>query len=267
MTDNYCNNCGKQGHNYNQCKLPITSFGIITFRHNPNTQKIEYLTIRRKDTLGFIDFMRGKYSINNRKYILNMIKQMTNDEKHRLLTDTFEKLWHDVWGFAHVSNQYKSEETSSKHKFIYLHNNTESFTLADIINESNNYDCWTEPEWGFPKGRRNYLESDIDCSIREFTEETGVNVNNIDIITNIFPFEEIFTGSNYKSYKHKYYLANINYYDENTNSNFEKSEVSKVSWKTFTELNQVFRPYNLEKKSMLLNIHSMLSNNYIMNVL
>ena len=27
----YCNNCGKQGHQYHQCKLPITSYGIICF--------------------------------------------------------------------------------------------------------------------------------------------------------------------------------------------------------------------------------------------
>ena len=27
-----CNNCGKQGHLFNQCKIPITSYGIIVFR-------------------------------------------------------------------------------------------------------------------------------------------------------------------------------------------------------------------------------------------
>ena len=260
MTDNYCNNCGKQGHNYNQCKLPITSFGIISFRINPNTRQIEYLSIRRKDTLGFIDFMRGKYTLNNRNYILNMIKQMTNNEKERLLIHSFDELWSDVWGLAHVSAQYKNEEISSKNKFLYLRNNEETFTLKELIIESNNHECWEEPEWGFPKGRRNYNETDIECSIREFTEETGMNTNDINIITNVFPFEEIFTGSNYKSYKHKYYIAHINNYNENVNTNFEKSEVSKVSWKTYTELDKLIRPYNLEKKSMLWN-------NYIMNVL
>jgi ADP-ribose pyrophosphatase YjhB (NUDIX family) len=255
MTDNYCNNCGKQGHNYNQCKLPITSFGIITFRHNPNTRKIEYLTILRKDTLGFIDFMRGKYSINNRNYILNMIKQMTNDEKHRLLTDTFETLWRDVWGFAHVSNQYKSEETSSKHKFIYLRDNTESFALSDIINESNNYDCWTEPEWGFPKGRRNYQENDLSSALREFNEETGFPKNKISVIKNIIPFEEIFTGSNFKSYKHKYFLGFSTY---KANNNYQKTEVSKMKWMTLDEAIKSIRPYNLERIDLIKNIDKVL---------
>ena len=28
----FCNNCGKNGHLYHQCKLPITSVGVIAFR-------------------------------------------------------------------------------------------------------------------------------------------------------------------------------------------------------------------------------------------
>ena len=73
MNDNYCNNCGKTGHVFHQCKVPITSIGVIAFRINDNND-IEYLLIRRKDTLGFIDFLRGKYSLINKEYILSMLK-------------------------------------------------------------------------------------------------------------------------------------------------------------------------------------------------
>ena len=48
------------------------------------------------------------------------------------------------------------------------------------------------------------------------------------IIDNIIPYEEIFTGSNYKSYKHKYYLAHMKYNNVNDN-NYQKSEVSKMN--------------------------------------
>ena len=71
FNDINCNNCGKYGHNYNQCTVPITSYGVIAFRMNK--QKIpEYLMICRKDTLGYIDFMRGKYIVQNKNYIMNM---------------------------------------------------------------------------------------------------------------------------------------------------------------------------------------------------
>ena len=49
---NYCNNCGKTGHMYNQCKMPITSIGVIVYRINNNN--LEYIMIRRKETLGFL---------------------------------------------------------------------------------------------------------------------------------------------------------------------------------------------------------------------
>ena len=63
----FCNNCGKGGHLYHQCKTPITSVGIITVRSN--NSNLEYLLIRRKDSLGYIDFLRGKYNINSKHNI------------------------------------------------------------------------------------------------------------------------------------------------------------------------------------------------------
>ena len=72
---NFCNNCGKHGHLFHQCKNPITSIGIIVFNID-DFNNIEFLMIRRKDTLGHIDFMRGKYNVNNKHYILNMLKNV-----------------------------------------------------------------------------------------------------------------------------------------------------------------------------------------------
>ena len=61
----FCNNCGKQGHVFHSCKLPIISNGLIVYRENKNVNdslktknKYEYLMIQRKDTLGYVDFLR-----------------------------------------------------------------------------------------------------------------------------------------------------------------------------------------------------------------
>ena len=59
MNELYCNNCGKKGHLYNQCKLPITSLGIIAFRFNQDKldlikmKKGLYLIKIKEDKLGF----------------------------------------------------------------------------------------------------------------------------------------------------------------------------------------------------------------------
>ena len=136
----YCNNCGKNGHLYHQCKLPITSVGIVVFRVNNNLP--EYLMIRRKDTLGHVDFMRGKYSLNNKEYILNVLNQMTIHEKELISNNNFNTLWNNVWGGNTISNQYKNEENNSREKFNALKEgvifNNQLTTLCDLIEESNN---------------------------------------------------------------------------------------------------------------------------------
>ena len=263
--DNYCNNCGKTGHQYHQCKLPIISIGIIAFRRS--SEGLQILMIRRKNTLGYMDFMRGKYSIYNKEYLLNLLKEMTIEEKEDIKKNDFQVLWQKLWNETNISEQYKNEEEISKEKFNALKSGimiqNEYYSLCELIDESNKSTTWDEPEWGFPKGRRNHYEKDIDCAFREFTEETGYNRKYLQNIENLIPYEEIFTGSNYKSYKHKYYLmkmSSIPEIDSNTITNYDKSEVSKMEWKTYDDCLKCIRPYNLEKKRILENIYKCLMN-------
>lgn len=264
MTKNrqLCNNCGKEGHLYHNCKMPITSIGIVAYRFSEKNE-IEYLMICRRDTLGFIDFIRGKYSIFNKDYILNMMKQMTESEKEMINTKTFDEIWNIIWGSKKISNQYHNEEVVSREKFNSLRSGVslqnDFYNITSLIKECSNWKIWIEPEWGFPKGRRNFQESDYECAIREFTEETGYDNNKLINIQNILPFEEIFTGSNYNSYKHKYFLANMSKESTMTNHIFKNYEVSRIEWKTYDECMKSIRDYNLEKKRMITNI------NYILN--
>jgi len=88
--------------------MPITSLGVIAFRNNNGL--VEYLMIRRKETLGYIDFMRGKYQLNNKEYIKNMLKQMSNTEKENIINYSFDELWKEIWGDEGYNNKYKMEE-------------------------------------------------------------------------------------------------------------------------------------------------------------
>ena len=65
-SETFCSNCANIGHLFHNCKYPITSVGIIVYRINNINNKIEYLMIRRKDTIGYIEFIRGKYPLNNK---------------------------------------------------------------------------------------------------------------------------------------------------------------------------------------------------------
>lgn len=183
--NNYCNNCGTKGHIFYQCKQPITSVGIIVFKVNSN-KKREYLLIRRKDSIGYVEFMRGKYNIYNKMYISNIISEMTNEEKSRILNNDFDSLWKQLWG-DDINTQYRGEEKISKDKFELLKTgvitNDKEYSLESLIAESKSN--WIETEWGFPKGRHNNQEKDILCALREFEEETGYSRLSITIIHNL----------------------------------------------------------------------------------
>ena len=252
----FCNNCGLSGHVFHNCWKPITSYGVIVYKLEKGC--IKYLLIRRKDSLGFVDFIRGKYKVNSKQYIKNILEEMTLAERNMLNTYCFHDLWGALWGKKFVL-QYNNEENSSKQKFNQLKkgvnfNNT-SYNLSELINECTN--IWTEPEWGFPKGRRNYKEKDLKCAVREFSEETGYNSSDIDIIENLDPLEELFTGSNYKSYKHTYFIAKlkdgIDYIPK-----YQKSEVSDLQWMDLDTAVKKIRPYNVEKIEILKKIDNIL---------
>jgi 8-oxo-dGTP pyrophosphatase MutT (NUDIX family) len=190
----------------------------------------------------------------------NIINEMSINEKEEILSESFDNLWKNMWGNI-SSLQYRSEESASNKKFDLIKSGVivddVKITLKDIIEKSSTK--WKETEWEFPKGRRNYQEKDLDCALREFEEETGIPKTNINIIENVIPFEEIFIGTNHKSYKHKYFLA---YYKENGREdnleNYQKSEVSKLEWKTIDECLESIRPYSLEKKKLITNINKVL---------
>jgi 8-oxo-dGTP pyrophosphatase MutT (NUDIX family) len=275
----FCNNCGKNGHQFHQCKMPITSIGVVAFRFHPEKRCIQYLMIRRKDTLGYMDFMRGKFPIYQKNYILNMMKQMTVDEKRRLRNKAL--LLKNVADTG-CNGGYPGSSANSingpagpppppapscgvtiKDKIhaliVGIDNNGDKYDMFSLLTESELHGTWLEPEWGFPKGRRNQQENDYDCALREFSEETGYESKCLKNIRNIIPFEEIFTGSNYKSYRHKYYLMYIDFADSlSVSKPYQKSEVSAMEWKTIDECILSIRPYNLEKIRMLINLNECL---------
>ncbi len=244
----FCNNCGKSGHIIIECKMPITSIGIIVFRKNKGVN--EYLMVCRKDSFGYSDFIKCKFPIIDDTYLLSLINEMTIYEKQKLLNFSNNVL-------NNVDDVSGLNSLEKKILFINseLKNNGYNVNLCDLIKKSDT--CWSNPEWGFPKGRRNSLEKDLDCAIREFEEETGYSRNSMKLVENIIPYEEIFVGSNYKNYKHKYYISYMDKID-NT-SKFQRSEISNMEWKTYDECLKSIRHYNFEKINILNNINKVLN--------
>ena len=285
---NFCSNCGTSGHVFRQCVEPVSSYGVLVFRWVSRTgewpQTIEFckdtrnptgvsnlipqvLMIQRKDSLGFMDIMRGKYKVNEPEYISKQLRGMTIAERNKLLNDDFEKIWDDLWGSdKEISQRYSHNHVISKQKLYELRSgvlstNGTHYTLADLLRQEPS--LYETPEWGFPKGRRDLFESDIQCAYRELHEETGISEENLFKVVNIAPLIEQFYGSNNIHYRHSYYIAQ---YVGKTAIGFDAlnpemaREIGNLSWKNLDEALVLLRPDNVEKRGILVQLANILRN-------
>jgi 8-oxo-dGTP pyrophosphatase MutT (NUDIX family) len=238
-----CRNCGINGHLYKDCIHPVMSFGIICYKIE--NSEIKYLMVQRKDSLAFMEFVRGKYDISNISYITELIAQMTINEKKLLSNNDFDIIWNYAWCQTNINIKHTSEYIESKKKYnILIQNNTLINILKELVNINN------EQEWGFPKGRRKLKESNIDCAIREFCEETRILKTDIDIKKELNNFEEIFYGSNNILYKHVYYVAKINKKVKliiDSNCMEQVREIRALEWNTFKEVLNKIKKKNIER--------------------
>jgi 8-oxo-dGTP pyrophosphatase MutT (NUDIX family) len=267
-----CINCGELNHINKYCKEPITSFGIIVIKdfkdsfignlYENNVYKckkhiniqdtvmqneqddIYFLLVQRRNTIGFIDFVRGKYD-----NVSKCFEEMTCLERQLLATCiNFETLWENLWkgNFWNKSARlYIDTFTEAKIKY-------EKVNIKQILKD---VPCnYIDTEYGFPKGRRNPNELSKDCAIREFCEESGYGKNDI-VLLDKKPINEIFIGTDNKNYKHVYYIAKLK---ENTiNPNIDPTnvnqagEVKNIGWFNMNQCISLFRDYDSEKKKII----------------
>lgn len=268
-----CGNCGGSGHIYKNCNHPITSYGIICFqlRLDQNNLLIpKFLMVQRKDSLSFVEFMRGKYTIDQKTYLMRLVSNMTKTERDNLVNKTFDELWKALW-LTEDSKGYIREYTDAKNKFEMLRkgcimktNNNVMFYFDTKYIVDNTTCNLLEPEWGFPKGRKNMNEHDMNTALRECREESGVDPNNIYIMNNMKPFEEIFSGTNRVRYRHVYYLGYCSKAKKKLFNPFNKQqakEIKDVDWFPFEKALSNIREHNIERRELLKRINCLIIKN------
>ena len=257
MYYNSCNNCGKRGHMYKDCKLPIISCGNIIYRNYKNDKnKDKVLMIQRKDSLCYIDFIRGKYDNKNINYIQILIDKFSKTEKENILKKQFSELWKDLWlldeDFEITDDYLRCMIKFNKIKEGFSIN--EKFINIEIIINNSKFN-YEDSEWEFPKGRRNMNENDFECAKREFKEETNYDKDDYNIIKNISPFNEEFIGENNIRYRYIYFIGKLKNYDKlleiDPNNNNQISEIKDIRWLTKEEALDKCRDYHNSRKNLI----------------
>lgn len=222
---------------------PFCSSTLLPFPESYST--VQVLLICRRDSLSFIEFVRGKYSISDRTYLYTLLKGMTKAEHAHIRSHTFRQLWDTMWGSS--SHTHKNDYDNSSRKYAIL-----APTLSALLDA--NPTEWTEPEWGFPKGRKNQNESELGSAVREFQEETNLTRYQYKILYNVEPLSESFTGSNDVSYCHKYYMAVCGNDQEvalSTQNHHMAREIGQIGWFTLDEALHKLRPENTTKRELI----------------
>jgi 8-oxo-dGTP pyrophosphatase MutT (NUDIX family) len=248
------------------------SYGIIVYKIINDVPY--YCLICRRDSFTYSEFIRGKYQLEDIDTIKRMLSYMTEQEHTKILSNDFDTLWRSLWLLDRknpISHNYKKDFNQSRYKFDTLtkgyyttvhfglgQREKQFFKLENLIELIQTESKFIEPEWGFPKGKKNKNETPVDCAKRELLEETNISIPENGLDTNN-PYEEKFIADNTLEYSHIYYTyqcsndTNLTYDNNNIH---QLSEISKIEWLNYEDAIQKIRPYNIEKKEILTKIHT-----------
>jgi len=222
-------------------------------------KSILFLLISRKNSLGFVEFIRGKYEVLDIESVKYLFDQMTDLEISNIINKDFDTLWCLLWQKTSRNKIYEREYEMSLNKF----NKLKELYSNELLLLRPKYPI---SEWGFPKGRRNNKEEkDIKCAVRECCEETSLEQSEMNILDRIYPISEQFRGTNHVEYKHIYYLSIIDSIRNlNTLSTPEQFiEVENVGWFKYERIMNLIRPYHIEKKKLVEDIKKFVAYNIL----
>jgi len=137
------------------------TYGLVVYHQNIGEEPVFHI-VQRRDTLAYIEFIRGHVSENK---LETFFSNMTNEEKLRIISHKFEDLWIDLF-----PNKGTFPEMFYKSKTLFDYYNS-----IGILQKTyqNTIDKSIELEWSIPKGRKkSEKEVNLICAQREYREET-----------------------------------------------------------------------------------------------
>lgn len=244
----YCKNCGKKGHISRNCNEPITSYGVLLLTDIETIPKI--VMIQRKDSLCYIEIIRGKYDIYNTEKLKLLLDRISKDELNNIKNLDFDTLWKRLWLIDDIKEtKYMKEYNNSKKLYELFKSDIE---INDYLkNKISEYEM---TEWEFPKGKKNINEEKYECAKRELEEETNIKSIDYEIIQNIKPIIENFIGENDINYRNIYYIGickNIENIRINIDNINQKNEIQNVNIVTKDKAIKLLRKYNITKYEIL----------------
>ena len=202
------------------------SYGIALCRYNENkNNRVEILLIKKRYSYQFFSFVMGHYKKSDTQFIKYLLNNMSYSEKIDIISMQFHQMWYRIWldnpvvdyNIGDLYNQYidinspysnpNMKKTFNEKRLRFENNFSKDGDkrLRALVQDSSN----AEVLWEIPKGNKKGDESNLDCAIREFREETSINDNKYRVLYDVKPIVDSYidNGVNYKTV---YYIASLN---------------------------------------------------------
>lgn len=141
----------------------INSYGLIV-KH-----KDKYLLVQNRDSEAFIYFFFANITKWTETYCIKVFRNFSSDEKQRLLYYPFHLIYVDLY-INYDETIHKRQYEIAKRNFDYFKSMN---WMINLLRQSHT----REIPFLFPKGRLESNETFIDCAIREFIEETNIDIS------------------------------------------------------------------------------------------
>jgi 8-oxo-dGTP pyrophosphatase MutT (NUDIX family) len=254
-----------------------TSYGIALAKYNKAANNnVEILLIKKRYTYAFFELVMAHYKKGDLKYIKYMFDNMSYSEKIDIMSMQFSRLWSRI--------HHSDPERFYNIVDVYKNNNFSNSTIEQRYSEAEQYKLYIEKKnkfeksflkdggkklrtlihqssdakviWEMPKGGKNGNESNIDCAIREFYEETSVKSNKYRILHDVPPLIDSFVDNDI-IYKTVYYIAmlrnNDNFAPSINYRNFSQvTEVEEIKWVSLAEIKFFNMPPFMNNRLILL---------------
>lgn len=244
------------------------SFGTALCRYNKEkNNEIEIILVKKRYTYYFFSFVMGHFSIRDTKYIRYLFDNMSFAEKIDIISMQYSQMWYRIWlnnpeKYFNITDVYKMSKFSmspienrfsnaeiyklyfdGKVKFEKNFLEDKGKRLRNLIqNSSDSEVLWEIPKGGKKRGLQpnGKYETDVDCAIREFSEETSIKSNKYKILYDINPII-ISHVDNDTIYKTIYYVAKLKNSDDYAPHidfrNFDQiTEIEQIKWVSLAEV-------------------------------
>lgn len=208
------------------------SYGIACCRFSEADARYEILMVRKRVSYGFVTFVLGGYSKNDDAGIIDLLNNMTIQEKIDIMSLRFDVIWwrmwltfpgqlpesgndtdswlsiyfkRTIWDFVRTPPPKTKQELYIVRKAFF-----EGVFLCDggerlrrLMSRSTKS---VDQLWEIPKGGIEPGESFLQCAQREFREETNVSAHKYSILGGVDPVARTFT-CNETTYSENYFVA------------------------------------------------------------